>query len=224
MLHCLNFLKEQNESNSQVTPFSWERRFSPICVWTVTPTAFQQPVEVNKRVRDTGAYVKGVLFYRNSEAKPKLSTSWQSPTTPDLSSSSQMWFREVHGSSPLSLPSTGKPVADTCLRRCPVLWLQCALGAKRMFFWLRLNVLSWHRAYETSKMYRDLKLRAALIQNKQLRLLPREQVYDKINGVWNLSSDQVLVLEMRLMNCFLNFLVLMQLLLTNIVWKCWLTM
>lgn len=48
------------------------------------------------------------------------------------------------------------------------------------------------RAYETSKMYRDLKLRAALIQNRQLRLLPREQVYDKINGVWNLSSDQVL--------------------------------
>lgn len=53
-----------------------------------------------------------------------------------------------------------------------------------------------HRAYETSKMYRDLKLRAALIQNKQLRLLPREQVYDKINGVWNLSSDQVLLFEM----------------------------
>lgn len=45
-------------------------------------------------------------------------------------------------------------------------------------------------------MYRDLKLRAALIQNKQLRLLPREQVYDKINGVWNLSSDQVLMFEM----------------------------
>lgn len=40
-------------------------------------------------------------------------------------------------------------------------------------------------------MYRDLKLRSALIQNKQLRLLPQEQIYDKINGVWNLSSDQV---------------------------------
>ncbi|KAM9035136.1 Bardet-Biedl syndrome 5 protein isoform X3 [Sarcophilus harrisii] len=39
-------------------------------------------------------------------------------------------------------------------------------------------------------MYRELKLRSALIQNKQLRLLPQEQVYDKINGVWNLSSDQ----------------------------------
>lgn len=40
-------------------------------------------------------------------------------------------------------------------------------------------------------MYRDFKLRSALIQNKQLRLLPQEHVYDKINGVWNLSSDQV---------------------------------
>uniref|UniRef100_A0A674B0Z7 Bardet-Biedl syndrome 5 n=1 Tax=Salmo trutta TaxID=8032 RepID=A0A674B0Z7_SALTR len=42
----------------------------------------------------------------------------------------------------------------------------------------------------TSKMYRDLKLGGALIQNKQLRFFPREEVYDKINGVWNLSSDQ----------------------------------
>lgn len=50
----------------------------------------------------------------------------------------------------------------------------------------------FYRAYETSKMYRDFKLRSALIQNKQLRLLPQEHVYDKINGVWNLSSDQVL--------------------------------
>uniref|UniRef100_A0AAY4AVZ5 Bardet-Biedl syndrome 5 protein homolog n=1 Tax=Denticeps clupeoides TaxID=299321 RepID=A0AAY4AVZ5_9TELE len=59
-------------------------------------------------------------------------------------------------------------------------------GSPRLF----TSVLAVHRAYETSKMYRDLKLRAALIQNKQLRLLPQEQVYDKINGVWNLSSDQ----------------------------------
>lgn len=57
-------------------------------------------------------------------------------------------------------------------------------------------------------MYRDFKLRSALIQNKQLRLLPQEHVYDKINGVWNLSSDQVLC--KKLMNilgqCFGNFL------------------
>uniref|UniRef100_A0A3B3RIP5 Bardet-Biedl syndrome 5 protein homolog n=1 Tax=Paramormyrops kingsleyae TaxID=1676925 RepID=A0A3B3RIP5_9TELE len=59
-------------------------------------------------------------------------------------------------------------------------------GSPRLF----TSVIAVHRAYETSKMYRDLKLRAALIHNKQLRLLPQEQVYDKINGVWNLSSDQ----------------------------------
>ena len=40
-------------------------------------------------------------------------------------------------------------------------------------------------------MYRDLKLRGALISNKSLRLLPQEQVYNKVSGVWNLSSDQV---------------------------------
>ncbi|BFY97671.1 hypothetical protein BsWGS_00711 [Bradybaena similaris] len=59
-------------------------------------------------------------------------------------------------------------------------------GSPRLF----TSVISVHRAYETSKMYRDLKLRAALIKDKQVRLLPLEQVYDKINGVWNLSSDQ----------------------------------
>uniref|UniRef100_A0A8C2H9G3 BBSome complex member BBS5 n=1 Tax=Cyprinus carpio TaxID=7962 RepID=A0A8C2H9G3_CYPCA len=42
-------------------------------------------------------------------------------------------------------------------------------GSPRLF----TSVIAVHRAYETSKM-----------------LLPQEQVYDKINGVWNLSSDQ----------------------------------
>ncbi|KAI8515814.1 Bardet-Biedl syndrome 5 protein [Branchiostoma belcheri] len=59
-------------------------------------------------------------------------------------------------------------------------------GSPRLF----TSVIAVHRAYETSKMYRDLKLRGALIQNKQLRLLPQEQVFNKVNGVWNLSSDQ----------------------------------
>ncbi|KPP70577.1 Bardet-Biedl syndrome 5 protein-like [Scleropages formosus] len=59
-------------------------------------------------------------------------------------------------------------------------------GSPRLF----TSVIAVHRAYETSKMYRDLKLRAALIHNKHLRLLPQEQLYNKINGVWNLSSDQ----------------------------------
>uniref|UniRef100_UPI00358FDAFD Bardet-Biedl syndrome 5 protein isoform X3 n=1 Tax=Myxine glutinosa TaxID=7769 RepID=UPI00358FDAFD len=59
-------------------------------------------------------------------------------------------------------------------------------GSPRLFS----SVMAVHRAYGTSKMYRDLKLRGAIIRNKQLCLLPQEQVYDELNGVWNLSSDQ----------------------------------
>lgn len=59
-------------------------------------------------------------------------------------------------------------------------------GTPRLF----TSVIAVHRAYETSKMYRDLKLRGAIIQGGQLRMLPQEQVYDQVNGVWNLSSDQ----------------------------------
>ena len=41
-------------------------------------------------------------------------------------------------------------------------------------------IMNIFRAYETTKMYRDLKLRGALIANKTLRLLPLEEVYDKV--------------------------------------------
>eukprot|EP00904_Undaria_pinnatifida_P010836 jgi/Undpi1/6883/HiC_scaffold_21.g09359.m1 len=46
------------------------------------------------------------------------------------------------------------------------------------------------RSYETSTLYRDLKLRGSVIRNNQLRTLPLEQIYSKIEGVWNLSADQ----------------------------------
>eukprot|EP00294_Goniomonas_avonlea_P013960 CAMPEP_0114553076 /NCGR_PEP_ID=MMETSP0114-20121206/7462_1 /TAXON_ID=31324 /ORGANISM="Goniomonas sp, Strain m" /LENGTH=345 /DNA_ID=CAMNT_0001737989 /DNA_START=14 /DNA_END=1051 /DNA_ORIENTATION=+ len=46
------------------------------------------------------------------------------------------------------------------------------------------------RAYDTSKLYRDLKLRGAIIREKELIQLPMEQIFNKISGVWNLSADQ----------------------------------
>lgn len=45
------------------------------------------------------------------------------------------------------------------------------------------------RAYDTTKLYRDLKLRGAIIDEKELKLLPNEQTYSKVHGVWNLSSE-----------------------------------
>ena len=39
-------------------------------------------------------------------------------------------------------------------------------------------------------MYRELKLRGALLRDKQLKVLPQEAIINTVNGVWNLSSDQ----------------------------------
>ncbi|KAB7495500.1 Bardet-Biedl syndrome 5 protein [Armadillidium nasatum] len=59
-------------------------------------------------------------------------------------------------------------------------------GTPRLF----TSVIGVFKAYNSSKMYRELKLRGAIIHNRQLRILPQEQIVSKINGVWNLSSDQ----------------------------------
>lgn len=54
------------------------------------------------------------------------------------------------------------------------------------------TVNSVHRAYETTKLYRELKMRGAIVdESYNLKLLPLEQLVDKVNGVWNLSTDQV---------------------------------
>ncbi|XP_015490332.1 Bardet-Biedl syndrome 5 protein isoform X2 [Parus major] len=88
-----------------------------------------------------------------------------------------------------SLPSTSPPQSSSALIVSAFL-LQIACDKFADHLALTVIAQSQSLAYETSKMYRDLKLRSALIQNKQLRLLPQEQIYDKVNGVWNLSSDQ----------------------------------
>ncbi|CAI2375368.1 unnamed protein product [Moneuplotes crassus] len=46
------------------------------------------------------------------------------------------------------------------------------------------------RSYETTKLYRDLKLRGAIVQDSELILLPKEKVFNKYTGVWNLSQEQ----------------------------------
>ena len=52
------------------------------------------------------------------------------------------------------------------------------------------TVQAVYRAYDTSRLFRDLKLRGAIIKSKELIMLPNEQLYNKVQGVWNLSSDQ----------------------------------
>lgn len=55
-----------------------------------------------------------------------------------------------------------------------------------------LNLMKYYfRAYNSSRPYRELKLRGAILKNGRLRLLMFEKMYSTINGVWNLSSEQV---------------------------------
>jgi len=55
---------------------------------------------------------------------------------------------------------------------------------------LFVTVQAVYKSYETTKLYRDLKLRGNIIRDKELVMLPHEQVYETIGGIWNLSSDQ----------------------------------
>ena len=80
------------------------------------------------------------------------------------------------------------------------LYVLCKFGSTRFEFIftslikqsprLFISVQSVYRAYETSKLYRDLRLRGAIIKDKELILLPDETILDTVNGVWNLSSEQ----------------------------------
>ncbi|KAL1385334.1 hypothetical protein pipiens_012965 [Culex pipiens pipiens] len=52
------------------------------------------------------------------------------------------------------------------------------------------TIFDIYRLYQASFLYRELKLRSAIVSGGQLMVLAQEQVFNTISGVWNLSSDQ----------------------------------
>ncbi|XP_011500984.1 PREDICTED: Bardet-Biedl syndrome 5 protein homolog [Ceratosolen solmsi marchali] len=52
------------------------------------------------------------------------------------------------------------------------------------------SVIGVHKAYMSSKIYREIKLRVGIIKDKQLILLPQEIIHETLPGVWNLSTEQ----------------------------------
>ena len=54
------------------------------------------------------------------------------------------------------------------------------------------SVVAVHKAYESTHLYREIRLRTSLLNKGQLRLLPKERLHSRYNGIWNLSSDQVI--------------------------------
>jgi Bardet-Biedl syndrome 5 protein len=56
---------------------------------------------------------------------------------------------------------------------------------------LYATVQAVHRSFETSRLYRDIKLRGALIRDgKQLALMPDERLSARFPAVWNIASEQ----------------------------------
>lgn len=72
-------------------------------------------------------------------------------------------------------------------------------GSDYEFVFTHLNKLSprlfttaqavW-RAYDTSRLFREIKLRGAISRDNALIMLPGEQLYSRVEGVWNVASDQ----------------------------------
>lgn len=50
-----------------------------------------------------------------------------------------------------------------------------------------------YKIYQATTLYRELKLRGAILTDGQLNILPHEQVYKQLSGIYNLSSDQVCI-------------------------------
>ncbi|XP_043679941.1 Bardet-Biedl syndrome 5 protein homolog isoform X2 [Vespula pensylvanica] len=52
------------------------------------------------------------------------------------------------------------------------------------------SVIGVYRAYTSSKIYREIKLRSGIVNENRLTLLPHEKVHSSIPDVWNLSVEQ----------------------------------
>ncbi|XP_015190454.1 PREDICTED: Bardet-Biedl syndrome 5 protein homolog isoform X2 [Polistes dominula] len=52
------------------------------------------------------------------------------------------------------------------------------------------SVIGVYRAYTSSKIYREIKLRSGIINENRLTLLPHEKVQSSSPDVWNLSVEQ----------------------------------
>lgn len=53
------------------------------------------------------------------------------------------------------------------------------------------SIFEIYKIYQATALYRELKLRSAILTDGQLNILPQEQVYNQLSGIYNLSSDQV---------------------------------
>ncbi|XP_064455172.1 Bardet-Biedl syndrome 5 protein homolog [Ornithodoros turicata] len=129
---------------------------------------------------------KGKLFVTN------LRIIWQSHSRPRVNLS--VGFNCITGVSTRTVNSKLRGIAEalylltkTSSSRYEFIFTNLqSTGSPRLI----ASVVNVFKSYNSSKPYRELRLRAALLQRGQLIVLPGEHICSRVQGVWNLSSDQ----------------------------------
>ena len=69
------------------------------------------------------------------------------------------------------------------------------------------SIFEIYKIYQATALYRELKLRSAILTDGQLNILPQEQVYNQLSGIYNLSSDQVRNSLFYLLSTLIDYLI-----------------
>lgn len=88
----------------------------------------------------------------------------------------------------LKLPGTTQSLQLICVaNNVRYEFIFTNLGTSHQTFSPVFDIL---RSYQSTTLYRDMRLRSAIISRGRLNLLPNEELINEVPGVWNLSSDQ----------------------------------
>lgn len=91
----------------------------------------------------------------------------------------------------VSSKAAGKSLAVDVLTkfsgtRYEFIFAECGVGDSKMMEY----ITTVYKTYDSTRIYRELRVRGTLMKGSLLMLLPSESLFDEIDGVWNLSSDQ----------------------------------
>lgn len=64
-----------------------------------------------------------------------------------------------------------------------------------------LSIFEVYKIYQSTLLYRELKLRGIILTSGQLNVLPQEKLFSQQGGIYNLSSDQGNIGNFIITNC-----------------------
>ncbi|KAL0240918.1 hypothetical protein GEMRC1_006154 [Eukaryota sp. GEM-RC1] len=118
-----------------------------------------------------------LIWMSTNKRKQNLSIGWNSIRTLSIQST----FSKLRGQTQALFVN-----CSFSRTRYEFIFTHCVPGTPRLFS----TVQAVHRAYDTSRLYRELKLRGSLFSEGRLTILPDEQLFEVVSSVWNLAADQ----------------------------------